>query len=178
MKIAVGTMNEAKKAAVSAIFSEAFETDVELLPHDVESGISSMPMANEETATGAINRAFAVREIEPDADYYVGLEGGVYEGPRGMYLLGWVAILKSGSDVLGLGHSGGVKLPRDIAEALRAGGELGPLMKERTGDDIRHSLGTTGLLTKGLYPRNREFEDALRNGLAEHISPEYYANEG
>lgn len=181
MKIGIGTNNEAKKNAVRAVFSEAFQLeDITLVPFDVESGVSAMLLTNDETALGAINRVNAIRPLVPDADYFVGLEGGVYEGPRGMYLLGWVAVAKANSDIIALGHSGGVRLPADIASALRNGAELGPLMQARTGDvanEIRHSLGTTGILTKGLYPRNREFEDALKNALAEILSPEYYANE-
>lgn len=176
MKISVGTKNKAKLDACDAILHLAFD-DVSIVAHDVPSGIAAMPMTNEDTAQGAVNRAHAALDADPDAELGIGLEGGVYEGPlRRMYLLGWAAIV-SRDGTIGIGHSAAVALPEDIADELRSGAELGPLMQTRMGDvdnEIRHSLGTTGLLTNGLYPRNREFEDALRNAVASFVAPEFY----
>lgn len=176
MKISIGTKNRAKLDACDAILHLAFE-DVQIASYDVASGIAAMPMTNEETAQGAVNRAHAALQADEEADLGVGLEGGVYEGPLGrMYLLGWAAIVdRNGTE--GIGHSAAVALPETIAKELRDGAELGPLMQARTNDvanDIRHSLGTTGLLTNGLYPRNREFEDALRNAVSIFVAPEFY----
>lgn len=176
MQISVGTHNRAKISACELILTKAFGA-VELYPYEVESGVSAMPMTNEETAHGAMNRAHAALALHEGAEYGVGLEGGVFEGPRqALYLLGWVAIVDTNGKI-GLGHSGGLALPDDIAAALRSGGELGPIIQQRmqdTDNEIRHGLGATGLLTQGLYPRNREFEDALRNALAPFVSPEFY----
>jgi inosine/xanthosine triphosphatase len=179
MIISIGTKNKAKLAACQEILTQAF-TGATLYTYEVDSGVSAMPMTQDETAQGAINRATTALAAHKGADLGVGLEGGVYDGPYGhLYLLGWVAILdKQGT--LGLGHSGGVMLPDDIATALREGGELGPIIQERmqdTNNTIRHGLGATGLLTNGLYPRNREFEDALRNAVAPFVSPQFYTKD-
>lgn len=181
MKIVIGSENRAKKAAVESVFRLVFSNEnIQISTHSVESGVSTMPTNNEETLQGAINRAKAVQLLEPNADYFVGLESGVYEGPfGGMYILGWVALIKNDDETIGMGHSGGVMLPKDIAAALRGGSDLGPLISKKIGDnsgEIRHTLGTTGLLTKGLYPRNREFEDALKNAFAPFVSEEFYVN--
>lgn len=176
MKIVVGSRNGAKVAACEAVLKEAFG-DIDLLEVDADSGITSMPMDNNTSVKGAKNRAIDAMNQAPGADFAVGLEGGTYYGPDNkMFLVGWVAVLdKQGN--FGLGHSGGVVLPDGIAKVLENGQELGPLTQEMFKDDkneIRHTLGTTGILTKGLYPRNREFEDALRNALAPFLTPEHY----
>ena len=174
MIISVGTNSKPKLAACEEILTRAF-SEVTLYSYSVESGVSAMPMTQDETAQGAMNRAYAALAAHKSADMGVGLEGGVYEGPRGyLYLLGWVAIIDT-RGTLGLGHSGGVMLPEDIAAELKSGAELGPLMYQRVGADIRHTIGATGILTSGLYPRNREFEDALRNAVAPFVSPEFYS---
>jgi non-canonical (house-cleaning) NTP pyrophosphatase len=81
MRIAVGTQNMAKLKACEYVFSEAlFEKKLEFLPFEVESGVSVMPMSNDEIAQGAINRAVALKRLT-EADYYVGLEDGVQAGP-------------------------------------------------------------------------------------------------
>lgn len=175
MKIAVGTENKAKLSACETVFGAAFpDEQLEFLPFSVESGVSAMPMNNEEMYQGALNRATALKELAADADFWVGLEGGVQEEPphKSLYLLGWAAILKAGSDEIGSGFSGGVKLDDDIALELRGGAELGPLIQERTKDidnDIRHTIGASGLQTKGLYTRTMEFEHAIRAALGKLI---------
>lgn len=42
-----------------------------------------MPLTLAELRTGAQNRAAAVRLLSPEADYFVGMEGGVYRDSVG-----------------------------------------------------------------------------------------------
>jgi inosine/xanthosine triphosphatase len=177
-KIIVGTKNRAKLSACKIVFDEAYGQDKYILEGiEVDTGVSAMPMTNQESYLGAHNRLIAAKDAEPNGDIYVGLEGGVEEGPgNGLYLLGWAVVMAANSGKVGVGHSGGVRLPNNIAKELKKGKELGPLVQEITGDvnnEIRHSLGTNGLLTNGLYPRNREFEDALRNAVGMLLSKYY-----
>jgi inosine/xanthosine triphosphatase len=177
MRVALGTKNEAKTKACISVFERAFPGEhIDVSGYSVESGVSDMPMSNDETYEGALNRALELTLLDSSADYYVGLEGGVQEGPKGrLYLLGWAAIIKAGSDLDYAGHSGGIELPDEIADKLREGAELGPLIQEMTGDEkneIRHTLGTNGLLTNGLYSRDKEFEDAIACALGISLSAE------
>lgn len=170
MDLAVGTTNKAKLLACSEVFKEALPgSKINIKSIEVESNVSAMPMDNEEIFTGALNRANVLAELDKNADYYVGLEGGVQKGPQDrLYLLGWAVIIRAVDGVIGSGHSAGVALPNDLSEALFEGKELGPLVQAKmsdTSNEIRHSLGTNGILTKGLYPRTKEFEDAIRCAL-------------
>lgn len=75
MKIAIGTLRAPKvagiqKAVESCPYFQDIQSEVTYHPHNVESGISDMPLSVEEIMLGAKNRAQNLRPIE-SADYYV-----------------------------------------------------------------------------------------------------------
>lgn len=73
--VAIGTTNQAKIAAVKAIFSSE---QYALVPTNVPSDVSAQPLSDRETRQGAMNRAKHALEKE-NADIGIGLEGGVME---------------------------------------------------------------------------------------------------
>lgn len=178
LNIAVGSQNKAKNLAVKTAFERAFPGyDIKTHGFDVESGVSEQPLSNEETLDGAMNRAKNAGAQLASHDYAVGLEGGIVKVNQAVMLVGWVAIYGAGSQEPGVGHSGGVLLPGRMADALFAGEELGPLLQEMLGDEdnaIRHTLGTNGILSNGLYTREQEFIDAATAALARFVSPKLY----
>lgn len=174
-KVAVGSQNKAKLAAVEQVFGRVFE-GVEINGYDVESGVSDQPMNDEESIEGAKSRAVAAMEQDESADYGVGLEGNVVTIAGRMFLHGWVAVADR-SGTVGLGHSSGLELPESIRKELEAGKELGPVLQEMLGDEdneIRHSTGTNGVLSGELYTRVDEFTHATACALAKFIKPELY----
>ena len=68
-----------------------FWPEAEIVALTVPSGVSEMPMSDDETITGARNRARAAREAV-NADLGFGLEGGVHSDPLGLLLQGWVVV--------------------------------------------------------------------------------------
>ena len=94
MRIIVGSQNPAKLEAVSVAFASFFpEDNFEVQPVNVPSGVSHQPLSDAETLLGATNRARAARELEPEADYWLGIEGGLNPSPgEGIlisHLAGW-----------------------------------------------------------------------------------------
>ncbi|MCH7834500.1 MAG: DUF84 family protein [Proteobacteria bacterium] len=78
MDVVVASRNPVKQSAVRQAFSSQFPSvDLELIPVDVESGVNAQPDGDEETRRGARSRVDAARRARPDADFWVGLEGGV-----------------------------------------------------------------------------------------------------
>ena len=174
MKIAIGTLNKAKNAAVQNVVNSVW-SDAEFISIETDSGISSQPLDDEETIKGAINRAKHALS-KTDAEYGIGLEGGVHSTKHGMFLHGWVAIIDKNHNI-GLGQSASIQLPKKIEERILNGEELGPIIQELMKDDkdtIRHNEGTNGILTNGLYTRVKEFEDATRCALAKFVSKDWY----
>lgn len=176
VEISVGTTNRAKLRAVERVCSTIFGA-VTIQGYDVDSGISAQPMTDEESILGAGNRADAALLRHPRAEYGIGLEGNVAETAGQLFLRGW-AVVKNRDGTTGIGHSGGIALPHHIAERVRDGKELGPLMQQSLNDKanaVRHDQGTNGILTNGMYTRVDEFTHAVQCALAPFVRPDAYA---
>jgi inosine/xanthosine triphosphatase len=173
MKIAVGSTNPTKVAAVETIVSQ-FWPEAEIVALAVPTGVSDMPMSDEETITGARNRARAARQAV-DADLGFGLEGGVHPDPIGLLLQGWV-VVTDGNGREGVGAAGRLPLPPMIANRILAGEELGPIMDDLLGEsNVKAKGGAVGALTGGLIPRKQAFALGVGYALAPFVAPEFYA---
>ena len=160
MKIAIGTKNKAKVGAVEAIVLHYFpNADIESI--EVASDVSVQPFSNEETRQGAINRARNTL-VKTNADLNFGLEGGVDEIDGTMYCCNWGAVaLKDGTVISSSGAQ--FALPEVIAQQLRVGMELGPIMDVYTNtENIRHHQGAIGIFTDGLIDRKEMFEHIVK----------------
>ena len=175
MLVAIGSKNRAKVSGITAAMSAVWP-GTEFTAVDVQSVVRAQPMSDDEGIAGAIGRARQAIGLVKGADFGVGAEGAVQENRYGMFVCGWVAVVDPNGTV-GLGSSGRAMLPRRMASMLNEGMELGPIVKELAGDadnEIRHTIGTVGVLTKGLAKRTEEFEEATKMALAIFITPYYY----
>ncbi|KAH8044520.1 hypothetical protein JL722_14640 [Aureococcus anophagefferens] len=93
LRVAVGSANPVKVASVKAAFAKSFGAAVVTSSHDVASGVSDQPYGDLETRTGALERAAAALRADADADYAVGLEGGVVDAAQGgLESVAWMAV--------------------------------------------------------------------------------------
>jgi inosine/xanthosine triphosphatase len=108
-----------------------------------------------------------------EADYWVGIEGGVMD--RGTHLSGfaWVVVLSEGKR--GVGRSGEFFLPENLAELVRKGVELGEA------DDIvfsrsnsKQNNGAVGLLTGDAVDRLNLYIPAVIFALIPFKNPDLY----
>ena len=91
-KVAVGSTNPVKVGAVEEAFTKYFsELIVAGVP--VVSGVAEQPRSEKETMVGARQRAQAALKQNTEAEYGVGLEGGVTEVEGKMFECAWVAIV-------------------------------------------------------------------------------------
>lgn len=187
MKIVVGSKNPVKVGSVEESFKK-YWPDCEVIGMDVQSGVSAQPMSELETMNGARQRAYAALAADTDAQYGVGLEGGVTEinptssnwtGVRNgaksrMFECAWVAIVsKDGKE----GLAGGLyfELPEKIAKEIRGGGELGPLMDKFTGEkNIKQGSGAIGVFTRGELDRKSAYVQIVLSALIKFVSPEWF----
>jgi inosine/xanthosine triphosphatase len=170
--VAIGSTNPAKVEAARRAILAAWP-GARLVPLDVGSGVSEMPLTDAEGRRGALARARAAR-IAADADLGLGLEGAVNDGPEGMMLTNWVAaVARDGRTSLASG--GSLRLPEVIALEIRAGGELGPIMDRITGrEHTKQQEGAAGYLTRGVIPRVLTFQVGVGLALAPFLRPELY----
>ena len=124
---------------------------------------------------GALNRARNARD-KAKADMGVGPEGITETTAYGSFVYGWVAIVDSEGKV-GFGASAQVMLPAAVEDrVLGKHMTMDQAMSEvskKSKDDIRFKHGTNGVLTNGMYGREREFQDATTCALARFVS-DYY----
>jgi non-canonical (house-cleaning) NTP pyrophosphatase len=96
-----------------------------------------------------------------NGDIGIGLEGGVEESSLGLLLCNWGALASKNTEPI---IAGGARflLPTEIAERLRAGGELGPIMDDfAKKENVRKNEGAVGIFTNGLINRSEMFSHIM-----------------
>ena len=172
MYVVVGSTNPVKIDASSEAF-EMIHGEIEVDKCNVNSGVSDQPTTDEEAIEGARNRAIAVVET-CSPDFAVGLEGSVADTKYGMFLTGWAYLLDDKGESY-LGGGGRLKLPQSVAERIRDGEELGPIMDEIMGrSGIKEGKGAIGVFTDGAITRKTAYRNALIFALAKYLNPELY----
>lgn len=158
MKIAAGSTNQAKVQAVQNIFS-----GYSIIECNVASNVNEQPFSDEETITGAINRAKNAL-LEVGADIGIGLEGGVTETKAGLLLCNWGALVTANPEERPIIAGGArILLPLEISERLREGAELGPVMDDYCQkENIRSHEGAIGIFTNGYMNRVEMFTQVVR----------------
>lgn len=171
MRVAVGSTNPVKLAATEDAFAALPEATVESV--SVDSGVSEQPSGEAETVEGAEKRArnaFAAGEF----DLGVGLEGGVAEvpGAEGLFLVMWGAV--TDGETTGRGAGPRLRLPESIAERIRDGEELGPVMDDVLGtENVAENQGAAGALSGGVIGRREALEHALAGALGPFLTDLY-----
>ena len=154
MKVVVASRNPAKLRAVSEAFAAQFPNDTpELLPVEVASGVGEQPMTDDETRHGARNRANNASEAIPDADFWVGLEGGVEAFDEQLMAFAWMAIKGPGGDI-SEARSVTLPLPPAVKALMDSGLELGEANDQVFATvNSKQKGGAYGLLSDGRYTR-------------------------
>jgi inosine/xanthosine triphosphatase len=173
--IIVASQNPVKIEAALCGFQRMFPNqEFAVQTVSVPSGVSSQPRSNAETLQGAVNRAVEAAHQLPEADFWVGIEGGVEETEKGeMTAFAWVAVCDLRQ--MGRGRTGTFYLPPAVAELLHQGKELGEA------DDIvfgrinsKQENGAVGLLTGDVIDRAQLYEHAVILALIPFKNKELY----
>lgn len=174
-KIIVASKNPVKIAAALNGFKRMFpDEEFEIKGIDATSSVRDQPMSNDETYEGARNRANNAQALQPHADYWVGLEGGIEDTGDDMRAFAWMVIIGSDNRV-GKGKTGIFFLPGEVASLIRGGMELGEA------DDIvfsrsnsKQAGGAIGLLTDDVIDREAYYTEAIIFALVPFKHPEFY----
>jgi inosine/xanthosine triphosphatase len=159
--IAIASKNPVKIQATINGFQRMFPSEayqVEMV--SVSSGVGDQPASNQETLQGALNRASGAALLAPEADYWVGIEGGIEDYGLEMAAFAWIVIKSKG--LCGKGRTGSFFLPGQVADLVRTGKELGEA------DDIvfqksnsKQKDGAIGILTGNVVDRTSLYEQAV-----------------
>lgn len=177
--IVVGSENPVKIAVVETVFREVFPAETfTIQPYNAPSQVPDQPIGDSETKTGAYNRATACRTAYPEADYCVGLEGGLERVGRDYWVSAWMCVCdKAGTT--GFGRTGAFLLPPSVTKLIDEGHELGiatDIVFNET--NSKHKGGAVGVLTDDRITRQDFYKDALIFALIPFLKPELYPNAG
>lgn len=174
MKVLAGSLNPVKIQSAEEAFSKFFE-EIEVEGMDVNSGVPDQPL-DENTFIGAENRAEELYKINRskklEADYFVGIEGGIGQTYHKWLAYGGICIMDS-KKRKAFGTSPQFELPQNIVEQLVEGKELGDVIDELTKiENSKHKFGAIGYFTNGVMDR----KELYVNGIIAALVP--FLNEG
>lgn len=159
--VVIASKNPVKIAAVKSAFESAFtKEEFQFKGVSVPSGVSDQPMSDKETYQGAMNRANNAMHRYKEADYWVGIEGGIQIEHSEMSTYAWVVILSE--DLMGKATSGKFFLPPRVAALVNEGMELGDADDVVFGrSNSKQKNGAVGILTGNLIDRTNFYVDAV-----------------
>jgi inosine/xanthosine triphosphatase len=175
-KIVITSQNPTKIAATISGFQKMFPAmQFKAESISVPSNVSDQPLSSKETCAGALNRVNSALQLMPDADFWVGIEGGVMPEDDELVAFGWIVIRsKSG---ISKSRTGTFTLPPAIKRLIQEGDELGIAMDRvfATKDSKRNS-GAIGLLTGEIIKRKDLYEHAVILALVPFRNEELYGS--
>ncbi|MDD2732103.1 MAG: inosine/xanthosine triphosphatase [Candidatus Pacebacteria bacterium] len=174
MKVAVGSLNPVKIKAAELAFKEVWpEKDWDVLSTEAVSGVSNQPMSDKEAVLGARNRAKQAIE-KTQADYGVGIEGGIQEIDGSYFDCGWIVILDKENNE-GIGSTIKMIVPEKMIGMIKKGIELGSV------NDIifnksnsKQNEGHFGSMTNNIITRTKGYKDGVIAALSRFIRPDLF----
>lgn len=174
MRIVVASKNPVKLRATREAFAAIFpDHALDVTGIEVDSGAGEQPDSDARTRRGARTRAQRAQDAEPDADFWIGLEGGVDVVDNQLMAFAWMAVKGRRGDV-SEARSATLPLPPAIKELVDGGMELG-----QANDSVFSTVnskqggGAYGLLTDGRYTRESIYAQTLIIALTPFVNALY-----
>lgn len=174
-KIIVGSHNPIKLETTKEAFGIVFTgIPLEFETFNAPSDIADQPMGIDETRMGAKNRTDACKKEYPQADFFVGLEGGLEKLENDYWAFAWMCV-QNIDGRYGYGRTGAFLLPSKVSELIDQGYELGSATDVIFGGmNMKQKGGTIGALTNDTITRKDFYRDALIFALIPFMKPELY----
>ncbi|MFC2026045.1 inosine/xanthosine triphosphatase [Chloroflexota bacterium] len=137
------------------------------------SGVGDQPFSDKDTLRGAFNRANNAFQKIKDADFWVGIEGGVEPREGGLIAFAWIVVWSK--VMVGKGRTGTFFLPPVVVDLIHQGKELGEaddIVFNRT--DSKRENGAIGILTGDVINRAKLYEQGVILSLIPFVNPEIY----
>ena len=159
--LVVASQNPVKIEATRRGFASMFpRRTFHLHPVAVSSAVRPQPLSDAETLQGALNRVQHAAHLVPQADYWVGIEGGVEERQGSMEAFAWIVI--SAPPLLGKSRTGTFSVPEEVAALVRQGHELAAAVEQvYQHTQVKSTTGAVGVLTEGVIDRVQLYEHAV-----------------
>jgi inosine/xanthosine triphosphatase len=158
MKIVLGSENPDKIKIVKNALEE-LHLNIEVEGVKVDSGVTNQPLDKEATKQDAINHAKNAKKKNPDADFWIGLEGGLHDWDEGYHLVTFACLVdQNGNEYVDQGEE--IHLPDEVSEKVKKGEWFGDATREYAkGHKIDENLVT----------RLSPFSQAVQNVYTEYL---------
>lgn len=171
--VIIASHNPVKIRATANGFRTMLGEDFRVAPVAVASGVRDQPLSDEETLRGALNRTERAAAIAPDADYWVGIEGGLEASGDKMAAFAWVTV--SSRTATGRARTASFILPAQVVALVREGKELGEADDIVFGrENSKQENGAVGILTADVIDRVKLYEQAVILALIPFKNPHLY----
>jgi inosine/xanthosine triphosphatase len=172
--IIVASKNPVKVNSALKGFQEMFpENEFVAIGISFPSGVSDQPIGNKETFQGALNRAKGAKIANPNANFWVGIEGGSIRHGKEMEAMAWVVVLSKNK--VGKARTAGFFLAPKTVELINEGMELGHADEITFGiQNSKQKMGSSGLLTDNIIDRERFYIPAVILALIPFKKPELF----
>jgi inosine/xanthosine triphosphatase len=169
MKVVIASKNPVKIEAAKLAFGMLFGDKAATYSYEgmsVESNVSEQPMDAHETAKGAVNRAYNLQKLVSDADYLVGIEGGLstvlIHDQDYTFEQTWACVIECKRSLSELGSGPAYPLPPKVVELIEAEHTLTDAMAEVYGTvDLGRNEGYNGWLSNNRIDRTEASKMAV-----------------
>jgi inosine/xanthosine triphosphatase len=167
-----GFTHPLKVRVVERAFSNFFE-DLEVVTLDVQSGVKAFPDSEDLILEGARNRAHGAYELA-DADFWVGIEGGVVLFAGRWYDRNYVVVYNGKQT--GVGTSASYEVPKHLVEGIDSeSDESKKIIDESLGvEGVFTKQGVIGVLKREVIDREKLLADAVVCALTRFLNKDYY----
>ena len=176
-RIFIASENPVKIACTERAFRIVFpDIDFRCYGINAKSGVNDQPMTDNETYTGAWNRAENLKKAHPEGDFWVGIEGGIEELHDTMHAFAWMVIINHHKSAEA--RTATFPLPEKIRSLVHQGIELGhadDLVFRRS--NSKQKDGAVGILTRGIIDRANYYEHALILALIPFLNTQLYPSD-
>ena len=173
IKVTIGSTNPTKLEAVKQAFRIVWpDQKFEFETFNGVSGVNEQPLHEEESITGARNRARQVI-IETDTDFAVGIEGGMYKVDDKWFVRDWAIVLdQTGKE--GIGGTPRYHVPDHIRTHITSDHDLSAVLEDKLGAiNIGKLDGYAGMMTGNHITRTTSNRDAVIIALAPFVRRHY-----
>ncbi len=172
MKVIVASKNPVKVNAVEKGF-KSFFSEVQVEGIKTASGVSDQPLTDKETLIGARNRVDEARRMITDADFWIGIEGGIQSMDNGLAAFAWIVVSSAGK--YGEARTGTFLLPEKVSHLVAGGLELGAANDlVFNASNSKQKNGAVGLLTHDAVDRLELYRQAVILALIPFVNPDLY----
>lgn len=179
MQVIVASLNPVKLEAVRLALVTFDISDCRITGVEVNSGVPDQPMTDMETLSGARNRVIQIRREFPDAELWIGIEGGIEPRNDHLEAFAWVyAAWPSGvnrGEGTGQSRTTSFQLPHKVSRLIEEGFELGAANDQVfCQHNSKQKGGALGLLTHNKITRTQLYRQAVELALIPYVNSDLY----